>query len=105
MAVDAPRTPQETRATRWARIMPRGGGGRPHSWGAFFRDWLDQQEIFVQDWPYAGLDFRNDPDLVLPPGEQWDDAGMTLRLFEFCIVFYFYVHVLINVLLCRCGAY
>ena len=87
MAVDAPRTPQETRATRWARIMPRGGGGRPHSWGAFFRDWLDQQEIFVQDWPYAGLDFRNDPDLVLPPGEQWDDAGMTLCLFEFCIVF------------------
>lgn len=29
IAVDPPRSPRETQATRWARIMPRGGGGRP----------------------------------------------------------------------------
>jgi hypothetical protein len=22
-----------------------------------------------------GVDFRGDPDMVLPPGEQWDDSG------------------------------
>jgi hypothetical protein len=65
----------------------------PHSWGAFFRDWLDQQEIFVEDWPYAGMDFRNDPDMPLPPGEQWDDAGMTLCLFEFFNVFDFFMYM------------
>ena len=48
------------------------------SWGVYFREWLDQQVIFVEDWPYAGMDFRNDPDMPLPAGEQWDDGGMTL---------------------------
>ena len=26
----------------------------------------------VDDYQYAGIDFRNDPDLVLPKGEDWD---------------------------------
>ena len=61
--------------------MPRGGGGRPVSWGTLFREWLDRQTIFVEDWPYVGMDFRNDPDMLLPAGEHWDDGVMTLDLF------------------------
>lgn len=26
----------------------------------------------VNDYGYAGVDFHNDPDLVLPEGEDWD---------------------------------
>jgi len=29
-----------------------------------------------RDYAYAGTDFRNDPDMVLPPGSRWDvDLG------------------------------
>ena len=73
----------------------------------FFREWLDRQVIFIEDWPYAGIDFRGDPDMPLPVGEQWDDGGKTLDLFLifiFCNVFeFFHVHVLINSMMCRCG--
>ena len=68
MDLDLPR-PRETRATRWAHVMPRGGGGRLVSWGALFLEWLECQTIFVEDWPYAGMDFRGDPDMQLPTGE------------------------------------
>lgn len=35
MALDPP-VPRQTRATTWAHVMPRGGGGRPVSWGVYF---------------------------------------------------------------------
>lgn len=85
MVVDLPSGPRETRATRWARVMPRGGGSCSVSWGVFFREWLDHQVIFVEDWRYAGIDFRGDPDMPLPAGEHWDDGGKTLDLF---LIFY-----------------
>ena len=28
----------------------------------------------VDDYGYVGIDFRNDPDLVLPEGEDWDST-------------------------------
>ena len=40
MDLDLPR-PCETRATRWAHIMPRGAGGRPMAWGTLFQEWLE----------------------------------------------------------------
>ena len=39
---------------------------------------MEHQVIFVKDWPYAGKDFRRDPDMQLPYGEQWDDGSKTL---------------------------
>jgi hypothetical protein len=32
--------------------------------------------------PYAGMDYRQDPDMVLPPGEDWDHRGM-------CVIYFF----------------
>ena len=81
MVVDPPRGPWERRASRWGHVMPRGGGGRLVAWGVHFREWLDRKVIFIEDWPYAGIDFRGDPDMPLPAGEHWDDGGMTLDLF------------------------
>jgi hypothetical protein len=39
----------------------------------------------VLRYPYAGVDFRGDPDMVLPPGEVFDHRG-TLSI---VYVFYF----------------
>ena len=30
--------------------------------------------LVIDDYGYVGIDFRNDPDLVLPEGEDWDTA-------------------------------
>jgi hypothetical protein len=35
----------------------------------------------VDDYAYAGLDFRGDPDLVLPEGSQWGNLGKKHILF------------------------
>jgi hypothetical protein len=29
-------------------------------------------------YPYVGVDFRDDPDMVLPPGEVFDHRGMLI---------------------------
>ena len=57
------------------------------SWGTLIREWLECQMIFIQDWPYAGMDFRGDPDMQLPAGEQWDDGGKTLDHIIFAFYF------------------
>ena len=49
--------PRETRITCWAHVMLRGGGGQPISWGMLFRE---------------------DPDMLLPVGEQSDEEGKHL---------------------------
>ena len=41
----------------------------------------------MEDWPYAGMDFRGDPDTQLPTGEQWDDGGKTLDHFFHFIIY------------------
>jgi len=40
-----------------------------------FFQWLRNQLIMVEDYAYAGTDFRGDPDLALPMGSQWGDIG------------------------------
>ena len=32
----------------------------------------------VDDYAYVGIDFQWDPDLPVPPGEQWTDVGKDL---------------------------
>jgi len=74
VSISAPRDP---RMGRWADLMKRLGGGEvPRT--AFdddFFSWWDQQIIAIDDYPYAGLDFRGDPDLALPPTAAWGDIG------------------------------
>lgn len=41
---------------------------------AFFI-WLHRQLIRIDDYPYVGVDFRDDPEFVLPEGEKWDATG------------------------------
>ena len=42
---------------------------------ATFFHWLQYQILMIEDYAYAGTDFRGDPNLPLPPGAQWGDIG------------------------------
>ena len=57
--------------------MVRHGGGEG---GHYFTEeaahiWR-QMPQFILQFPYAGVDFRGEPDMVLPPGEVFDHRGM-----------------------------
>jgi hypothetical protein len=41
--------------------------------------WRKMPQVILQ-FPYAGVDFREDPDMVLPPGEVFYHRGMLMSL-------------------------
>jgi hypothetical protein len=68
---------REPRLRRWSEILVRHGGGEG---GHYFtaeaaQIWRQMPQVILQ-FPYAGVDFRGDPDMVLPPGEVFDHRGM-----------------------------
>ena len=67
--------PREPKLMRWVAVMarhPEEGTEVVRFTPEYFR-WLENQVFAIQDFPYAGVDYRGDPDMALPPGEQWDD--------------------------------
>ena len=75
--VDVP--PHEVRymaQRRWADAMCRLGGGRvSNPYPADFFPWWRWQIVVIDDYPYARIDFRGDPDMPLPPGAAYGDIG------------------------------
>jgi hypothetical protein len=68
---------REPRLRRWSIVLVRHGGGEG---GHYFKAqatqiWRQMPQVILQ-YPYAGVDFRGDPDIVLPPGEVFDHRGM-----------------------------
>ena len=63
--------------------------------------WLQNQDFSIQDFPYAGVDFRGDPNMALPPREQWDDSGKIIfNIFLikiFCFCFYLVPKLIVKV--------
>jgi hypothetical protein len=62
---------------QWSQILVRHGGGEG---GHYFsaqttQIWQQMPQVILQ-FPYAGVDFWGDPDMVLPPGEVFDHRGM-----------------------------
>ena len=77
----------EPRMQRWVDHMSRHAGQPQITFtDAFFR-WFERQEMVFSEYPYVGMDFRGDPDLVLPDGEQWGTIG---KIFDHLTVYYFY---------------
>jgi hypothetical protein len=81
---------RETRLRWWSQILVRHGGGEG---GHYFtvqtaQIWRQMSQVILR-YPYAGVDFRGDPDMVLPPGEVFDHRGMLscVYVFELCDVF------------------
>ena len=68
-----------------------------------FYIWWERQLPTLEQFLYAGMDFRGDPDLVLPPGGAWGELGksfLIFNIFKFFMNFkmidiYMYVQVLI----------
>jgi len=61
---------------RWMVLMPRQGGGRTQE--AFdnkFFDWWAHQILAIEDYPYAGISFLRDPDMLVPPSEERNEIG------------------------------
>ena len=61
----------------WCQILILHGGGEG---GHYFtaeaaQIWQQIPQVILQ-FPYAGVDFRGDPDMVFPPGEVFDHRGM-----------------------------
>jgi hypothetical protein len=75
---------REPRLMRWALIFVQHGGGEGgHYFTATLAHvWCQMPQIILW-FPYGGMDFRHDPDMVLPPREVWDQRGM-LVYFMFC---------------------
>ena len=47
-----------------------------------FYFWWEWQLPTLEQFPYAGMDFRGDPDLILPLGGAWGELGNFL-IFKF----------------------
>jgi hypothetical protein len=43
---------------------------------------VETNVIGYLQFPYTGMDYRNDLDIALPPGEDWDQRGM-------CVIYLF----------------
>jgi hypothetical protein len=68
----------EPRMERWTSLSPRlVSESEFHFTGDFFA-WLRRQYLWIEDSPYADVDFRGSMDLFLPTGEDWDESGKRL---------------------------
>jgi hypothetical protein len=81
--------PRDPRMKRWCDLMSRHVAGPIIRYNDTFFDWLEPQILMIDDYAYVGLDFHNDPDLVLPEGSQWGELGEKdiLLLYCFCKCF------------------
>ena len=63
--------------SRWGDIFLRqGGGGSVQSvYDDDFYFWWEHQLLALEQFPYDGMDFQGDADLVLPPGGAWGELG------------------------------
>ena len=72
--------PEDSRIVAWVTTIPHLGGGVPKvNYGFGFFCWFRNRLLMVEDYSYEGIDFREDPELVLPEGELWDDCGKKIH--------------------------
>jgi hypothetical protein len=75
---------------RWVVLLPRQGGGRTNkSFDDDFFAWLLRQILVIEDYPYAGIDFSRDPEILVPLGEERGEMGKLTSLL--CCFFFFFV--------------
>jgi hypothetical protein len=57
-------------------LVRYGGGEGGHYFSEEAAQIWRQMPQFIHRFPYAGVDFRGDLDMILPPGEIFDHRGM-----------------------------
>jgi hypothetical protein len=75
---------------RWTLLWYPLGGGPPCHYHEDFFDWWTQVTFCINEYCYAGMDYRGDPDLPLPVDAQWGDIGMSSYFLFFNIYDFFY---------------
>ena len=80
---------------KWSGLLIWLGGGRQPHFSEDFFSHLDQDMLMVDDCGYMGIDFHNDPDLVLPKGEDWDATLGKKHVISFSYHDYFFVYFVI----------
>ena len=97
------RHPRQPRLSRWGDIFLRHGGGDvvQSMYDDDFYTWWERQVPALEQFPYAGMDFRGDPDLVLPPGGAWGELGnFYFQNFKIFMNFkYKYIYICLRVLI------
>jgi hypothetical protein len=55
---------------------------------------LRRQIVVIEDFPYVGVDFKGNVDLMLPEGTWWDVSGTKDHNFVtiFCFFIFFWLH-------------
>ena len=82
---------EDPRILAWVTTVPHLGGGWPKvSYGSGFFLWLKNQFLMVEDYSYEGEDFRDDLELALLEGEEWDERGKERHYQLMFLVFVFY---------------
>ena len=63
--------PREPKLMHWVAVMARypKEGLEVVRFPLEYFHWLENQVFANPDFPYAGMDYRGDPDMTLPPGE------------------------------------
>jgi hypothetical protein len=52
-------------------LLARLGGGKlSNPYDDDFFAWWECQVPFIEDYPYTGIDFLGDPDVIIPPGDE-----------------------------------
>jgi hypothetical protein len=84
----AVRPVDEPRMERWTSLSPRLVAESEFRFTGDFFAWLRRQYLWIEDFPYAEVDFRGSMDLILPAGEDWDVSGKRLShtLSSFCFL-------------------
>ena len=72
--------PREPRMVRWVALMAHHSieGAEIVRFPPSYFCWLDRQIFVIEDFTYAGIDFRGDREMTLPAGEQWDESGKNI---------------------------
>jgi hypothetical protein len=86
--LEVPRA-REPRLRRWSGVLIHHGGGEGgHYFSSQAAQIWQQMPQVILPYRYAGVDFRGDPDMVLPPREAFDHRGMLsiVDVFDLCYV-------------------
>jgi len=68
----------------WTKLIYLLGGGKmSNPFDDNFFGWWDRETPFIEDNPYAGIKFTNDPDVIIPTRDEQYDIGNL----SFCVNF------------------
>ena len=79
-------SPRQPRLGKWGEIFLRQGssGSVQSVYDDEFYLWWERQPPSLEQFPYAGLDFWGENDLVLPPGGAWGASIiLVFQVFKF----------------------